>query len=87
MPSRPSSPNCLAELADRKVADLEPFGDMRDDVFGAELPTVSRTAISSLDSEASSPRGSFRSKAGLEKDDAFVLIAISLPRQGMKQAR
>ena len=28
----------LAELADRKVADFEPLGDVRADVFGAELP-------------------------------------------------
>ncbi len=27
----------LPELADRKVADFEPFGDVRGDVFGAEL--------------------------------------------------
>jgi hypothetical protein len=27
----------LSEFADRKITDFEPFGDMRNDIFGAEL--------------------------------------------------
>src|SRR5208283_37211 len=82
MPSRPSWPNCLASSRTGRSPISNHSATYGVTCSAQNCLTVSRTASSSSDREASSPRGSYRSKAG----GLLVLMGVSLPLTSHREA-